>query len=184
MPPRPRFSKEMILEAAFHLVKEQGIDCLNARNIAKILRSSIQPIFGHYESMAKLKDELFILVNGYHKHYFDQMAADEHSIMNGAILYVNFAILEPNLFRMLYMSNGYQGMKINEIVETATKESLAEHDARAAGLNSPETMRLLTDMWLYAHGIASMIVTNQLSVPQDEIEHMIKSMYQLLTAGR
>jgi AcrR family transcriptional regulator len=184
MPPRPKYSKEMILEAAFQLVKEQGIECLNARNIARILRSSIQPIFSYYENMAKLKDELFIMVNRYHVHYFEKMATDEYSIMNGAILYIEFAVEEPNLFRMLYMSNGYQGKKINEIVENATKKSLTDDDAIATGLNSPEKMRLLTDLWLYAHGIASMLVLNQLSAPKNEIEAMIKSMYELLISGR
>jgi hypothetical protein len=82
------------------------------------------------------------------------------------------------------MSNGYQGKKINEIVENATKKSLTDDDAIATGLNSPEKMRLLTDLWLYAHGIASMLVLNQLSAPKNEIEAMIKSMYELLISGR
>jgi hypothetical protein len=42
---------------------------------------------------------------------------------------------------------------------------------------------MFTDMWLYAHGIASMLVENQLSIERTEIEAMVRHMFLLLTGG-
>jgi predicted aldo/keto reductase-like oxidoreductase len=59
MPPKQKFTKEDILETAFAIVREQGIENLNVRNIARRLDSSTQPVFSFFENMAELKTAVF-----------------------------------------------------------------------------------------------------------------------------
>ena len=58
MPKKVLFSKELILEKAFGLFKEEGIESISARNVGKILDASPAPIYKSIGSMRNLKKEL------------------------------------------------------------------------------------------------------------------------------
>jgi len=45
VPPKAKFTKEEIVATALAIVKEQGIEALTARSLAKELDSSARPIF-------------------------------------------------------------------------------------------------------------------------------------------
>ena len=45
MPKKVLFSKELILDKSFELFKEEGIESISARNVAKMLDSSPAPIY-------------------------------------------------------------------------------------------------------------------------------------------
>ena len=184
MPPKPKFNKELVLETAFQLVREQGVENLNARSIAKMLNSSVQPVFSYYENMADLKTDLFAMVNEYHSRYFDKVVSDENFFSNVGLAYICFAIEEPNLFKLLFMTNSFEGMQLNQFVSGECNEHIT--DAIPDGFNQSisESNPVFTDMWLYAHGIASMIVMNQISFERSEIESMIKNMFSLLVSGQ
>ena len=58
MPPKTRITKTEILTAAVNIVRDKGIDALNARILASRLKVSTQPIFSQYESMDSLKEDV------------------------------------------------------------------------------------------------------------------------------
>ena len=181
MPPKLKFSKEEVLKTAFQLVKEKGIENLNARNIAKMLHSSTQPVFSCYENMADLKADLFVMVSEYHARCFDKVETGKNLFLNVGLAYIDFAIEEPNLFRMLFMSNSFIGKGIFEFTAGGCNDHITNAIPDILKQNSKEANRIFTDMWLYAHGIASMAVMNQLDLERSEIESMIKNMFSLLT---
>jgi len=185
MPPTQRFSKEDILNTAFQLVREQGFENLNARNIAKMLNSSTQPVFSYYENMTELKTDLFAMVNEYHSRYFDKVETDENLFVHIGMAYIDFAIEEPNFFRLLFMSNGFSGTGLNDFFVDYgydCNDRLFNAISQVVDPNLPESNRMFIDIWLYAHGIASMLVMNTLPTPRSEIKSMLENMYDLLTA--
>ncbi len=54
MPPRNRFSREEIIEAAFQLAREKGLAEITARNVAQQLGSSVAPIYVNFSSIEEL----------------------------------------------------------------------------------------------------------------------------------
>jgi len=56
MPPKQKYTKEDIVEAAFNVVREQGWEALSQRSIAKKLNASIGPIYSYFKSMANLEE--------------------------------------------------------------------------------------------------------------------------------
>jgi len=183
MPPKQKFSKETVLKTAFQLVREQGFEHLNARNLAKMLKSSTQPVFSYYKNMADLKAEVFVMVNRHHNRYFDKVEGGENLFVNIGMAYIDFAIEEPNLFRMLFMSGGFSGVKLSDFFsscEDDCNDALTDTISRQFDINHPESQQMFLDIWLYAHGIASMLVANQLPTPRNELEAMLKNMYGML----
>ena len=58
MPPKAKFSKEEIVTTALAMVKQQGIEALTARSLAKELGSSARPIFTVFASMEEVQAEV------------------------------------------------------------------------------------------------------------------------------
>ena len=58
MPKKVLFSREIILDKSFELFKEEGIEAISARNVARILDASPAPIYKSIGSMEILKEEL------------------------------------------------------------------------------------------------------------------------------
>lgn len=58
MPPKVRTTRDEIVEEAFRLVREEGVEALNARSLAKRMGISTQPIFSNFHNMAQLKEEV------------------------------------------------------------------------------------------------------------------------------
>ena len=55
MPPKPKYTKEEIIAAAFELVREAGSDALTAREVGKRLSTSSSPIFTVFRDMDELR---------------------------------------------------------------------------------------------------------------------------------
>jgi AcrR family transcriptional regulator len=183
MPPKQKFTKEGILETAFAIVREEGIENLNARNIARRLNSSTQPVFSFFETMAELKTGVFHMAEQYHAALYRKIEVDEALLANVCLAYINFALTEPNLFRLQYQSNEHKGRPFLEMFNDKTLESGNERLCGGwkkiyGGTKAVEAM--FFDMWLYAHGIASALAGNQLPINRDEIESKVRRMAALL----
>ena len=57
MPPKPKINRQMILDAAFEIVREQGHEMVNARTIAEKLKCSTQPVMYHFKTMEEIRKE-------------------------------------------------------------------------------------------------------------------------------
>lgn len=60
MPPKPKFTKAEIIEAAMEIVSKKGIDSLTAQELRNILHCSASPIFTVFNTMKEIQDEVKI----------------------------------------------------------------------------------------------------------------------------
>ena len=58
MPPKPKFTKDEIINAAFEIVRTRGEHALTAREVGKYLKTSSSPIFTVFNDMEELKTEV------------------------------------------------------------------------------------------------------------------------------
>ena len=54
MPPKVKVTKEEIIAAALEILRQKGMEAVNARAVAAALGCSTQPIFSNYSSMGAL----------------------------------------------------------------------------------------------------------------------------------
>ena len=69
MPPRAKVTREMILDAAFELVRSDGIEAVNARTVSKALNCSTQPVMYHFKTIEELKRAVYEKADAYHSAY-------------------------------------------------------------------------------------------------------------------
>ena len=72
MPPHIKFTPEIILIQAFEIVRQEGLDALSARRIAKELGCSTQPVYNAYKSMPELQNTVIEKAKEYALTYFSQ----------------------------------------------------------------------------------------------------------------
>jgi AcrR family transcriptional regulator len=146
MSPKTTIQKEHILQAAFTLVRKEGINSLHARRIANELGCSTQPIFGYYKTMIDLKKELYQFVERYQNQYFNKVIVDDNLYVNVGMTYINFALEEPHLFRVLFMSDGFSNKKISDFVTEDSNEHIASNLPETFNIESIHSQKLYTNM--------------------------------------
>ena len=58
MPPKFKFSKEQIIQAALELTREGGISSVTAKNVGEKLNSSVKVVFGQFANMEEVRSEV------------------------------------------------------------------------------------------------------------------------------
>lgn len=59
MPPKVKITKEMVLNAAFEITRADGIEAINAKNVAAYLKCSTQPVMYNFATIEELKLAVF-----------------------------------------------------------------------------------------------------------------------------
>lgn len=182
MPPKQKITKDMILEAAFQITREKGFDSINARNIAKAIGCSTQPIFSHYETMGDLKKDF----HGYLGRYFDEYALSRvkgenfsHEIGQA---YVSFARNESNLFKVLFMSEYFELSGFSDMFSDEGNLEAARGVSLRLGISLEDGKELYMKTWIFLHGIASLIATKSINPSEEETERMHTKAYEAFLA--
>ncbi len=55
MPAKTKVTKEMIIDAAFAIAREEGAENINARTVLKRLHCSTQPVMYHFATIEELR---------------------------------------------------------------------------------------------------------------------------------
>lgn len=166
MPPKKKFSKEKIVDIAFNLAKEKGIDNITARNIAKKLKSSVVPIYHNFKDIEELKREIIKKIM-YLYGSFTEMNFTDDKFLNIGIASIKFANEYSNLFNDIIFNNskyikGYENDYVDEIVEVMKKDSnLSNFDG--------ETLKdVFFKIRIFQTGLSTMIANGLLPKDFDE----------------
>ena len=55
MPPKAKITKDMVIDAAFEVVRKTGAENINARTVSEKLNCSTQPVMYHFATIEELK---------------------------------------------------------------------------------------------------------------------------------
>lgn len=161
MPPTPKITKEMVVDAAFAVVRTQGAEKLNVRTVAEQLGCSTQPVMYHFATMEELRRAAYEKADQYHTEYLMHVGAEGEMYLLGIGLnYIRFAVDEPALFRFLFQSGYALGSGILEMVDSEALRPLLSAMGGAIGLSEAGMKEIFVSIALFAHGYASMIANN------------------------
>lgn len=176
MPPKARIKQEDIVSAALSIVRTKGADALNARAVAGVLGTSTQPIFSHYKTMETLKGDVIVAANGLYQEYLRKdMEAGEYPVYKASgIAYIRFAREERELFKLLFMRD-----RSGEVITEDHEEirPILEIIKKNMGLTEQDAFQFHLEMWIYVHGIATMMATSYLELEWDFISELLTNAF-------
>ena len=95
--PKQKITKEMVVETAFQLAREGGMERVQVKTIAARLGCSVQPIYSYCQSMDGLRRDVFRRVGGFVRDYLAQNGGGFQSTGRA---FVRLAREEPELFKL------------------------------------------------------------------------------------
>lgn len=179
MPPKVKVVKEDIIDAAIRMVREKGIEALNARELAKEIGCSVHPIFRVFNSMEGLKTAVYQgAENIYNERMISAGEQGENGFLNMGLTYIDFAKNEKNLFKLLFMSDAFKEQGIMEIAgNTEGDDEVIEMLSQGTGLSTKAAKELYAGIWLTTHGIASMFATNNCRFSDEENRRLLNNSF-------
>ena len=184
MPPKPKFTREEIVNGALELVSEKGIEYLTTRNLGEWLGSSARPIFTVFKSM----DEVVALVHEAamerFNSYIREIVEFTPAFKEAGIRMVRFAIRDPKLFQLIFMTETKESVNpgsffgsLGEYEELCTTVIMRDY-----GLNAEEAKVLFQHMWTYTYGISALCATKMCMFPEKDIANRIGTEFLAITS--
>lgn len=176
MPPKFLFTREQITAAALELVRQKGMEGLTARALAQALGCSVKPIFGLFQNMEQVQQAVITAANSLYESYLQvDMATGKYPPYKASgMAYIRFARQERALFKLLFMRDR-TGEMITENREQV--RPLIQLICQNLGISEADAYRFHLEMWLYVHGIATMIATDYLDWQEETVSDLITDAY-------
>ena len=181
MPTKIRISKDMILDAAFEIVRQEGMEKLSNRELANKLKCSIRPIYYQFENVEEMQKELYIKIEQYfYEFLLDNMVEGIPQYKQIGINYIRFAKREKQLFQTLFMNS--TGLTPDAFVSKAGKDykEIEKLVRISTNLKDDDIKDFHTRMWIFCHGIATLVANGTVKLTDNQIQDLLSYEFQAL----
>lgn len=178
MPPKPKITKDMVIEAAFAIARDAGVEQINARTVSERLHCSTQPVMYHFATIEELKKAAYAKTDQYHTEYLMNIAASGEEVMLGIGLnYIRFAVSEPHLFRFLFQSGYAVENSLLEMIDSRELAPVLSAMQTAMRMTLAQTKEIFITLAMFVHGYASIIANNSLEYDEELIKLHLERVY-------
>ena len=172
MPPKFKFKREEIVEAAVNLTRRGGVDAVTARGIAGELGVSTQPIFTCFKNMEEAKEEVRIYAEKLCHNYLEKGVEASIPFFGFGMAYIRFAKEESELYKMLFINPDKKGESMLDTL-SGIRSIVINSIEKTYRFNEKEAKRLFRDLWLAAHSIATLCVGGICPFSDEEIAKIL-----------
>lgn len=190
MPPKPKFTREEIIEAALKIAADKGIKGLTSRELGAALGSSARPIFTVFKNMGEVFSEVHKAALSRFDDYAKKAEGFTPIFKQIGIQMILFAIEQPKLYRLLFMSENSEAKTFDDIFAVIgdTAVLCVEVIQRDYALSYDDAMLLFKHLWIYTYGVGVLIATSMCRFSESEVQDMLSrefvAMLSLIKSGR
>ncbi|MBR1815998.1 MAG: TetR/AcrR family transcriptional regulator [Lachnospiraceae bacterium] len=181
MPPKSKFKKEEIINAALDITRIDGLKAVTARALGDKLGTSPKPIFGLFENMDEVQDEVIKATRGIYDRYVEEGLNNEDmpAFKGVGMKYIEFAISEPKLFQLLFMQEQPEKPNLTNVLPIIDDnyDKILKSVKDEYRLSKKLSERLYRHLWIYTHGIAVLCATNMCTFTAKEMSNMLTEVH-------
>ena len=175
MAPKFKFTKEEVLTVTIDFIRENGIEALTARELAKKLESSTKVIFSLFSNMKNLEDEAKFVAENIFSEKVNLALRDDSPFKRLGVEYILFSKNEPKLFQWLFMKKGIEVGNFKDFLPMRDYEYRLVIESIDEEYKIPieNAKKFYEHLFIYSHGIATLTVTGIYNfTPSEIIEYM------------
>lgn len=180
MPPKAKYTREEIINKAFEMARDKGIDSVVARELGKALGTSSSPIFTAFRNMEEVQMEVRKVAMREFEAYVHDAVNYTPAFKYVGMKMIEFAMKEPKLFQLLYMyehdGNQTYSMLIDELGDTV--EVCIEIMQKDYALSRQEAELLFRQVWIHTFGICVLVAGKVCRISPEEISEMLSVEFQ------
>ncbi|WP_185903721.1 TetR/AcrR family transcriptional regulator [Hathewaya massiliensis] len=173
MPPKVKINRDMVVYAGFELIREQGIDYLNARSLADRLNCSVKPLFRLYENMDACKADIMTEIVNFYNEFMEKRINPEDQLLTISLAYIEMAQTERNLFQAMFVSNANAAWSIKDVLQAEWNQGVIKQTMIRYNISRICAKNIFRDTWLYTHGVATQIYGNAIVLSTEEVKELI-----------
>lgn len=172
--PKQKITKEMVVEAAFQLAREGGMERVLVKDIAARLGCSVQPIYSYCKNMDGLRRDVFDRVAAFARGYLAQAGGFQAT----GQAYVRLAREEPELFKIFTLHPREGVACLDDLYRAESAPGMAEAIAGGLELDLDAARRLHLNMMIYTIGLSTIFAVSRPGIPAEEIFTWQEQAYQ------
>lgn len=170
-------TKETMLQTAYEIVKEEGYAAVNIKTIATRIGCSTKPISWQFGNMPQMRKEIFKYASnrlyGGVEEKLSNMNALEAFFETGKITISN-AIDNPNVYKFLCVDDPGDIVDGNKSINAHLgDEFIKRRLAKELNISEELSDRLVGDVVIYTHGLATMLLWNSIKIEKQTAFQMI-----------
>lgn len=186
--------RQSLIDAALELLKEEGINELSLRQVAKRVGVSHNAPYRHFEDkdalLAAVAAQGFQSLRDTMKKAQRNLSLDSSQRLEAiGIAYVKFALAHPSHYRLMFGDYHCNLSKYSALAEAAQQSFMVLvntiQEGQAAGIfRAVDPVNMARVAWSVVHGQSMLILDNKLQVrSQEELETFLKFSSQTLLQG-
>lgn len=190
MPPKAKFTREEIVEAALALAAEKGIRALTARELASAIGTSTQPIFTAFKNMDELLHEVRNAALARFEVYARRAMEFTPVYKELGVQMVLFASEQPKLYRLLFMTEKPEAENFDDVFKNLGDMAVLSVEViqRDYELSYENAKLLFKHNWIHTYAIGALIATGVCNFTPDEIQEILSrefvAMLMLIKSGK
>lgn len=174
--PTQRITREMVVDAAFRLARERGMEGVLVKELARELHCSVQPIYTYCKNMEQLRRTVEERTADFVREYTAGYRDPADPFRSTGLAYLRLAREEPNLYRIFFSRP--QGGSWEELYRREADPERAEELARDLGLSPGAARGLHLHMLLYTAGVGQVLSASRGKMEVDTAAEQLESAYR------
>ncbi|WP_225046948.1 TetR/AcrR family transcriptional regulator [Lacticaseibacillus kribbianus] len=166
-------TRDQILTAAYELVVEEGFKKFTARNIARRMACSTQPIYLEFANMAELRQAVVDQI----KQTLDTKMSRRYTtdpIVDLGLAYINFALDNQALYKAVFVEDHFGVAAMRGYALDHAVARLGDYPP-AAGLSNAQRQNTVTGVWIVATGIANLVAAGFIDLSPEQMIAMLRA---------
>ena len=180
---RKVYTKDQILKAAHEVVLESGFEKFTARNVAKKMGISTQPIYLEFKNMEDLKRTLLQKIQTDLTRKFMSQPITGDLIVDAPVHYIEFALKKPKLFKALFVDPKGGGPIMYEYSVEFYKE-LSKQSRRFSKLPKEDFELLHLEAWIVVNGLITMLLAGIITLTREELIELVQQLIEDISEGK
>ncbi len=177
MPAKKLIEKQNIVCAALDILRENSMNAVNARNIAKRLGCSTQPIYFCFKSMDELKESVSDEIKARYNLYLqNEINSGKYPLHKAhGMGYIRFAKEEKEMFKYMFMRQRASDEMVDEAQDVT--ENIIQIISESTHLSREKAQLFHAQLWIHIHGIATMLATSYYDWSEKDVNDLVSDCY-------
>lgn len=171
---KKEIDKQRILDAAYKLAVRGGIESLTARNIAKAVNCSTQPIYLEFENMQDLRNQVLARISDELKSNTLQQNFTGEPLIDLDLSYLYFAKEHVDLFRAMFVDGKFGNqMIVDTLMGLGLEKFKQQFDAEQ--FSDERLNHIVISNWVAATGLATLLINKMANFTQAQMVSVLKA---------
>lgn len=180
--PAKKVQKSEIIAAALEILRTEDFASVTARRLAELLECSVQPIYVNFSSMDELEQAALSQIKALYYGYMSQGAQHPQPYKGMGLAYIRFARDYPNYFKLLFMGKTELSAE-NFIEQDDAGDNIIKYGMAMSGLDFAEQKKLHLKVWIFTHGLATLVATGTVQLSDSEIGTLLTDAVRALVVA-